>query len=211
MVSNGIRYCPSRHFHALTPLYLAAQAGSNVGFTKPTISEISVCSGMRSLENCHPVGRMSTSDDASSSPCTCSPRGTIAATSSMLFIAPMAPALQPPNSSRCPGVEPMPYCATSDVMTALAMRAPRKLYPHVAELAGVSPLHRSELQYLTYGCRILRLRQHAQNAAISIPGTLTYTRLACAHAESARSVLKMPYCACCVAHVVELIQYCLLA
>lgn len=166
---------PSRHFHCAAPVYLAAQVGANVGPMAVTSSEMSVCSGMRSLLNGHPVGRMSISDAASSRPCTCMPLGTIAATASRLFIAPTAPAEQPPNSRRCPGVLPMPCTVTSCVMAADTMRAPRtaarrgasvlqqrrhkKACVHaqakfqVAEDAPMSPDHRSLEQYFKYTLR----------------------------------------------------------
>ena len=64
-------------------------------------------------------------------------------------MAPMAPALQPPKSRRCPGVAPMPLFSIRSVMTAATTRLPRNWKPKVASLAGASPLQKSLVQYLT--------------------------------------------------------------
>jgi len=73
---------------------------------------------------------MSTSADASNKPFTSSPAAVArSATTSRLCIAPMAPAEQPPKSSRWPGEPPMPWFVSSAVTTAATMREPRKAKP----------------------------------------------------------------------------------
>ena len=69
----------------------------------------------------------------------------------MLFIAPMAPALQPPNSMRCPAVAPSLWLAISEVIVAGTTCDPRNAKLYVLAEAAASPLHRSEVQYLGFG------------------------------------------------------------
>ena len=93
---------------------------------------------------------MSSSAAPSKKPHVCTLPGMALATASRLFIAPMAPALQPPNSSRVPCLDPSPWRCIRSCITAATMRLPRNSKPKVAALAPTSPLHRSEEQYLTY-------------------------------------------------------------
>ena len=115
-----------RHFHS-SPGNSCAQYGWNTGCVKPSMLDMSDCSVSKYGRQLQPRGWMSSSPAPSRNPHVCTVLGIMAATASMLFIAPMAPALQPPKSRRCPGVAPRPWFCISPFITAVTMRLPRNV------------------------------------------------------------------------------------
>ena len=120
--SSGMGCVRGSHFHSL-PGNSVEQYEGNTGLEIESISAIKLCSVSKSGDQFQPRGWMSNSAAPSKNPCSCTVSGNMAATVSTakrgqrstdkgrprdarLFIAPMAPALHPPKSMRCPAVAP---------------------------------------------------------------------------------------------------------